>query len=87
MSLSERTPLDATGTEPLPTLGNALRTAVAYAALPVQFVAFWLATLLPLTYLPLLATGMVAGNRLSFAGLLGLNAVAFVVGHSHNRPE
>jgi hypothetical protein len=28
----------------------------------------------------------VTGTELGFAGLLGLNAVAFVLGHSHNRP-
>jgi hypothetical protein len=50
-------------------------------------VAFWLAALLPFAYLPLLATGAVGVDPTGFAGLLGLNAVAFVVGHSHNSPE
>jgi hypothetical protein len=87
MSLPESTPLDPTPTESLPALQNALRAAVAYVALPVRFVAFWVAALLPLTYLPMLATGLVTGHRVAFAGVLALNAVAFVVGHSYNRPE
>jgi hypothetical protein len=87
MSLSEPSTLDGTATEPRPVLQHALRTAATYVAAPVRFVAFWLAALLPLTYLPLLATGATAGHRTAFAGVLCLNAVAFVVGHSHNRPE
>nr|WP_305882616.1 hypothetical protein [Haloplanus ruber] len=87
MSTPESTLLDGTATDPLPALQNTLRAALAYAALPVRFVAFWVATLLPLTYVPLLAMGVVTGNQLGFAGLLGLNTVAFVVGHSYNRPE
>ncbi|MFC7173483.1 hypothetical protein ACFQL0_09190 [Haloplanus litoreus] len=65
---------------------DALRAAACYATLPVRFVAFWLAVLLPLTYLPLLATGVMTGHLAAFAGLFGLNAVAFVVGHSYNQP-
>lgn len=87
MSTPESTLLDDTATEPFPALQETLRAALAYAALPVRFAAFWVATLLPLTYVPLLATGMVTGNHFDFAGLLALNAVAFVVGHSYNRPE
>ncbi|GAB3311164.1 hypothetical protein EI982_04910 [Haloplanus rallus] len=87
MSTPESRPLDGTAAEPTPALQDTLRSALTYAALPIRFVAFWLATLLPLTYLPLLATGTVTGHRLAFAGLLTLNAVAFVVGHSYNPPE
>ncbi|WP_338741997.1 hypothetical protein [Haloplanus salilacus] len=70
-----------------PPIRTVLQRIVALAARPVRFVAFWLATLLPFVYLPLLATGVVATHRLGFAGLVGLNAVAFVVGHSYNAPE
>lgn len=51
----------------------------------VQFVAFWVATLLPVVYLPLLAMGVATKNPTGFAGLLGLNGVAFVLGHPHNQ--
>jgi ABC-type anion transport system duplicated permease subunit len=83
MSVPESTPLAGIDTEPLP----ALQAAADVAARSVRFVAFWVATLLPFAYLPLLATGMVTTHGASFAGLLCLNAVAFVVGHSHNRPD
>jgi len=65
----------------------ALQALAELAARPVRFVAFWVATLLPLTYLPMLATGMVMSHSTTFAGLVCLNAVAFVAGHGHNRPE
>ena len=87
MSLPEPTSRDAATTESLPAIQNYLRDAVTYAVLPVRFVAFWVAALLPLTYPPLLATGVLTGHRVAFAGVLALNAVAFVVGHSYNRPE
>jgi hypothetical protein len=87
MSLPEPTSRDAATTESLPALQNHLRDVVAYAVLPVRFVAFWMAALLPLTYLPLLASGVLTGHRIVFVGVLALNAVAFVVGHSYNRPE
>jgi hypothetical protein len=87
MSVPELTPTDDATTEPFPTLQDALRAAVRLAVRPVRFVAFWVATLLPLFYVPLLATGAVTTSRLGFAGVVGLNVAAFVVGHSHNRPE
>jgi hypothetical protein len=49
--------------------------------------AFWLATLLPLSYPPLLASGVTADHRLGFVALLGANGVAFVLGHGHRRTE
>ena len=83
MSVPESTPLAGIDAEPLP----ALRTAAELAARPVRFLAFWVATLLPFTYLPMLATGLVTTHALAFTGLIGLNAVAFVAGHGYNRPE
>ncbi|WP_435066517.1 hypothetical protein [Haloplanus sp. C73] len=65
----------------------ALRAAAELAARPVRFVAFWIATLLPLTYVPMLAMGVPATHGTTFAGLICLNAVAFVAGHGHNRPD
>ena len=70
-----------------PPVRTVLQQIVSLVVRPVRFVAFWVATLLPFVYLPLLATGVVAIHQLGFAGLVGLNAVAFVVGHSYNAPE
>ncbi|AXG06735.1 hypothetical protein DU500_10020 [Haloplanus rubicundus] len=77
------TSLARTATESLP----ALQRAVELAFRPVRFLAFWVATLLPFTYLPLLATGVVTTHRVAFAALVCLNAVAFVAGHGYKRPE
>ena len=53
---------------------------------PVVALSFWLAVLLPLVHLPLAATGLETTSELTrFLGLLGLNAVALVVGHGHRR--
>jgi hypothetical protein len=83
MSVPESTPLAGIDAEPLP----ALQRVAELLALPVRFLAFWVATLLPFTYLPMLATGVVATHHVAFASLVGLNAVAFVVGHGYKRPE
>ncbi|MFB6255620.1 MAG: hypothetical protein ABEH58_02655 [Haloplanus sp.] len=83
MSTPESTPLVDIDAEPLP----ALRTAAEFVARPVRFLAFWAATLLPFTYLPMLAMGLVTTHALAFAALLCSNAVAFVVGHGYGRPE
>lgn len=53
----------------------------------VRVVSFWVAALLPLTYLPLLVVGAVAEHPAAFLALLCVNAVAFVLGHGHRRPE
>jgi hypothetical protein len=83
MSAPESTPLAGLDAEPLP----ALQQVAELIALPVRFLAFWVATLLPFTYLPMLATGMVATHPVAFAALVCLNAAAFVVGHGYKRPE
>ena len=52
---------------------------------PVQAIAFWLAVVLPVVHLSLLATGLSNGTETAlFVGLLGLNAIAIVAGHSHH---
>ena len=56
------------------TIGAGLLTAV-------RGVAFWIAALLPLAYLPFLY--LVPTNPAGFAKLLALNLVAVVVGHSY----
>jgi hypothetical protein len=68
------------------TLGPTLKRLAWHLLLPVRAFAFWVAALLPLTYVPLLATGLPSADPSSFGGLLALNAVAFVVGHSYNQP-
>jgi hypothetical protein len=73
--------------ESLPTPGPALGTLAALLVVPVRFVAFWLAALLPLTYLPLLVGGVVADHPTAFLAVLFVNSVAFVLGHGHRRPE
>jgi hypothetical protein len=69
------------------TFGALLKRLAWWLLLPVRALAFWVATLLPLTYLPLLATGLPSADPSSFGGLLALNAVAFLVGHSYNQPS
>jgi low affinity Fe/Cu permease len=77
------TSLARTAVESLP----ALQRVAELAARPVRFVAFWVATLLPFTYPPLLAAGVVTTHRLTFVALVCLNAVAFVAGHGYKRPD
>ena len=65
----------------LPDGYGVVRGAVAEVVGLVRGAAFWVAALLPLSYLPLLQAA-----SLSFAGftkLLVLNVVALVVGHSY----
>ncbi|WP_255198710.1 hypothetical protein [Halorarius litoreus] len=64
---------------PLDSLADALGTFVS-------FVAFWVGTLLPLSYVPLLAGGVLSTRPLAFGALLLVNIVAMVLGHSHKRP-
>ncbi len=53
---------------------------------PVVALSFWLAVLLPLVHLPLVATGLETTTELiRFIALLGLNAAALVLGHGHRR--
>ena len=54
-------------------------TLVQYVLLPVRAAAFWIAALLPFSYLPMLATGVVGEHPLGFLGLLSLNGVAVLV--------
>jgi hypothetical protein len=54
---------------------------------PVRVVSFWIATLLPLVYLPLLALGVPGQRPFTFAGLLALNGLTFVAGHEYKRPS
>lgn len=70
-----------------PALQTLAETVTVLAVVPVQFVSFWVATLLPLTYLPLLAAGVPESHPVGFVGVLVANAVAFVLGHGYDRPD
>lgn len=52
----------------------------------VSFLAFWVGTLLPLTYVPLLASGVVGPSPTSLGTLLVINVAAMVLGHGYKRP-
>ncbi len=54
---------------------------------PVRVVSFWIATLLPLVYLPLLVLGVPGQRPLTFAGLLALNGLTFLAGHEYKQPS
>jgi len=81
MSTSEPSTLSRVRGSELP------RSAISFAASmlgPVRTAAFWSAVALPLTYLPMVATGAVWDLPVVFCALLALNAVAFLVGHGHD---
>lgn len=83
MSTSEPSTLSRVRGSELP------RSAVSFAASmlgPVRAAAFWSAVALPLTYIPMVATGAVWDQPVVFCALLALNALAFLVGHGHD-PE
>ncbi|SHG40157.1 hypothetical protein [Halobaculum gomorrense] len=48
-----------------------------------ETVAFWLAALLPLAYLPALASGIASARPLLLAGLVTAHAAALVLGRGH----
>ncbi|WP_435126930.1 hypothetical protein [Halobaculum sp. D14] len=50
---------------------------------PARAAAFWTASLLPLTYLPLLAAGVAGSHTTAFAALVAVNVVAAVAGHDY----
>lgn len=81
MSTSEPSTLSRVRGSELP------RSAISFAASmlgPVRAAAFWSAVALPLTYLPMVATGAVWDRPVVFCALLALNAVAFLAGHGHD---
>ena len=56
----------------------------------VTAIAFWLATVLPILYLPVILAGLDSVTRLGlFVSLLAINVVALVVGHDYpeSRPS
>jgi hypothetical protein len=75
-----------TALETLPSFAGRFGSVTAHLLSPVRAAAFWLAVLMPLTYVPMLASGQIAERLTAFTLLVALNAVAFVLGHSHRRP-
>jgi hypothetical protein len=55
------------------------------ATATVRTLAFWLAVVLPLAYLPLLADGITGGELVPFVALLAANVVALLLGHDYAR--
>ncbi|WP_144902992.1 hypothetical protein [Halobellus captivus] len=53
----------------------------------LKAVSFWTAIVLPFTYVPLLVGGLTGGEALLFAGLIAINALAFVGGHGYEPTE
>lgn len=66
------------GTNTLATLSSLVSTAV-------RAVAFWLAVVLPLAYLPLLADGFTGADLVPFTVVLAANVVVLTLGHEYRR--
>ncbi len=60
-----------------------LSKPAAYLAMPIRFVAFWIAVALPFLSLPLLVGGLDGSEPTVFAALLAANVVALVIGHGY----
>lgn len=87
MSTSGPAPLVTTpGGETRSTVVTTLERLARGLLRPVQFLAFWIGTLLPFTYVPILASGTFSVRPLGFAALLVVNLAAMVLGHSYKRP-
>ncbi|WP_226481219.1 hypothetical protein [Natrinema amylolyticum] len=51
----------------------------------VTAAGFWLGTLLPIVYLPVIVAGIDSMSRLSlFVGLMAVHALALVIGHDYS---
>jgi hypothetical protein len=72
---------------PHPTLPdtNPVARLSALVRAAVRTVAFWLAVVFPLTYLPLLGDGVAGGDPLLVVGLLAGHALLLTLGHDHAR--
>lgn len=78
-SATDYGPAPADAPAVLTRLGEELRMLVEAAF-------FWAAVVLPFLHVPLLLAGVeTPAETVAFAGLLGLNLVALVVGHRHRR--
>ena len=90
MSTSESstlpTRLVSSTSETVPLVRRAVGGIASGLTASVRAVAFWAAILLPLSYVPLLATGFAGEHALAFVGLLVVNALGVAVGGDHRRP-
>jgi len=78
-------PLSTDERDAVATCKLAVSTVTARALTAVRAVAFWTAVLLPLAYLPLLFAGVVgAVDPVGLVALVGVHAVAVLVGHVHD---
>jgi hypothetical protein len=72
-----------------PRLGSLPASALAnlstLASKTARALAFWLAVVFPLAYLPLLPGGIGSGELLPFLALLAGNVLALTLGHDHAR--
>lgn len=71
----------------LPTAGSTLHRLASGVSDLVTAAAFWIGTLLPLVYVPVLALGGLETRPETVGALVALNVVAMVLGHGHNRPD
>lgn len=54
----------------------------------VESIAFWIAVIIPFTYLPVLAVGsFIPMKSVVFISLIGTNIIALLVGHNYNPTE
>ncbi|WP_152529841.1 hypothetical protein [Candidatus Halobonum tyrrellensis] len=86
MSTSETplpTRLVSSTSQTVPIVRHAIGGIASGFTASVRATAFWVAALLPLSYLPLLATGFAGEHALAFLGLLAVNAVGIAVGSGH----
>jgi hypothetical protein len=60
---------------------TSLARPVRAARAALTTACFWLAVALPVTYVPLLANGLSAGERCALLGLLAVHAAALSLGH------
>jgi hypothetical protein len=70
------------GSKSFPQLGTQPRRALE---LPLRFVGFWTAILVPFVLLGLIASGTALQSPGLFAGLLGANLAGLVVGRNYKR--
>lgn len=89
--MSTSNPIDAlrtdTTTDAVSLLLSGVELLAAGAAESTRVFAFWLATFLPLTYLPLVAMDLVGDYVVAFVSLLVLHAVAILVGHGYGSAD
>lgn len=73
----------------LPRLGVPETSPVARLSIlvttAVRAVAFWLAVVFPLTYVPLLGDGVGSGELLAFVALLAGHVLLLTLGHDYAR--